>query len=58
MSNSPQQQHLPQSSSESQALAQLIAVRQELEQTRKRLLTLRTEVDAIIGFNQLDQSEN
>jgi hypothetical protein len=58
MSNFTQQKHLSQSFSQSPELAQLIAMRQELEQTRERLLKLRTEVDSIIGYNPLDQSDS
>jgi len=58
MSNFPPKPYQPQPSTLSSALAQLRAIRVELEQTRERVLTLRTEVDAIIGVNRKDNSDD
>lgn len=57
MSNLSQQQYELQPSPLSNALMQLRAIRLELAQTRERLLTLRTEVDAAIDGNRKDNSD-
>lgn len=58
MSNLSQQQYELQPSPLSNALTQLRAIRLELAQTRERLLTLRTEVDAAIDGNRNDNRDD